>query len=58
MKKTLLLLAAVAFAGSVGAQQKMSWEEAYKKADEVISKLTTEEKVRMILSKSTERRTL
>ena len=47
MKKTLLLLAAVAFAGSVGAQQKMSWEEAYKKADEVISKLTTEEKVRM-----------
>ena len=47
MKKTLLLLAAVAFAGSVSAQQKMSWEEAYKKADEVISKLTTEEKVRM-----------
>lgn len=48
MKKTLLLLAAAAFSGGiVSAQQVMSWDEAYKKADEVIARLTTEEKVRM-----------
>lgn len=47
MKKLLILIAAAASVCSAAAQQKMSWDEAYAKADEVIAGLTLDEKLNM-----------
>ncbi|MBP3483146.1 MAG: glycoside hydrolase family 3 C-terminal domain-containing protein [Alistipes sp.] len=47
MKKLLIMIAALAAFGSAAAQQKSSWDEAYRKADEIIAKLSLEEKVKM-----------
>lgn len=47
MKKVSLFLAALALTCSVAAQQRMSWDEAYRRADEIIARLTIDEKLEM-----------
>ncbi len=47
MKRFLICAIAALSAFGLSAQQKMTWDEAYQKADELISKLTLEEKIGM-----------
>ena len=42
-----ILVAALAMVWTASAQQKMSWDDAYAKADEIISRLTVAEKLEM-----------
>ncbi|MBP3481914.1 MAG: glycoside hydrolase family 3 C-terminal domain-containing protein [Alistipes sp.] len=47
MKRVTILVAALAMVWTASAQQKMSWDDAYAKADEIISRLTVAEKLEM-----------
>lgn len=45
LKQTLLSLIAATLCLSVSAQQQVAWDEAYKQADEILKRLTLEEKL-------------
>lgn len=47
IKRILCVCAAAALCATLSAQPKMSWEDAEKKADELISRLTLQEKLNM-----------
>lgn len=48
MKKTLFILLSTLYSMTVQAQQKLTWDEAYRKADQLIEKLTLDEKISLM----------